>query len=149
MRWLLLICAATFTSCATRPGQLKDFQSDGCSSFPDGTLIHPRKWHAHCAKHDLAYWQGGTRAQRREADLELIRGVRAEGHPVLACLIYSGVRIGGAPWWPTSWRWGFGWPYPRGYKVLDPNEQRQINEVRAKIKRDSPGSAVRSSSGSK
>ncbi len=140
MRWLLLICAVTFASCATRPGELKDFQSDGCSAFPDGSLSHPQQWQAHCVKHDLAYWQGGTREQRREADRELMHGVRAEGHPVLARCMYLGVRIGGVPWWPTPWRWGFGWSYPRGYGVLSPDEQRQVNERSAAMKSDLPNS---------
>jgi len=79
-------------------------------------------------KHDFSYWQGGTREQRREADRELVRGVRAEGHPVLARCMYFGIRIGGAPWWPTPWRWGFGWSYPRGYGLLSSDEERQVNE---------------------
>ncbi len=91
-------------------------------------------------KHDLAYWQGGTREQRREADRELVRGVGAEGHPVLARSMYPGMRIGGAPWWPTPWRWGFGWSYPRGYGVLTSDEQRQVNERRAAMKGDSSNS---------
>jgi hypothetical protein len=128
MRWLLLICVAAFASCSTRPSELKNFQSDGCSAFPDGTLSDPQRWQAHCVKHDFSYWQGGTREQRREADRELVRGVRAEGHPVLARCMYFGIRIGGAPWWPTPWRWGFGWSYPRGYGLLSSDEERQVNE---------------------
>lgn len=27
----------------------------------------------------------------------------------------SGVRVGGSPYWPTKFRWGYGWSYPHGY----------------------------------
>ena len=34
---------------------------------------------------------------------------------VLPAMMHAGVRIGGAPWQPAPWRWGYGWPYYRGY----------------------------------
>jgi len=27
----------------------------------------------------------------------------------------SGVRVGGSPYWPTQFRWGYGYAYPHGY----------------------------------
>lgn len=94
---------------------IKPFRTDGCSAFPDGTLADPEKWRAPCVEHDRAYWRGGTAGERLQADRRLREAVGAEGHPVLAELMYLGVRLGGSPWWPTPWRWGFGWPFPRGY----------------------------------
>ena len=35
----------------------------------------------------------------------------------------GGVRVGGSPYWPTQFRWGYGWPYPRGYQALSPDER--------------------------
>jgi len=126
MRLLVIVCLLALVSCATRPEGLTEFRSDGCSSFPDGTRSHPNKWLSPCIQHDFAYWQGGTWEQRVEADLELKRAVIEGGNPVVARLIYLGVRLGGSPWWPTSWRWGFGWPYPRGYQELSEDEKRQV-----------------------
>ena len=34
---------------------------------------------------------------------------------VLPELMRAGVRVGGAPWHPVPWRWGYGWDYCRGY----------------------------------
>ena len=83
------------------------FVSDGCSCWPDSG------WVECCIKHDVVYWMGGTRGQRKQADLELKRCVSEKGHPVIAQMMYFGVRIGGVWWLPTPFRWGFGWEYPQ------------------------------------
>ena len=81
---------------------LKPFKTDGCSMFPDGM------WRECCVEHDKAYWRGGTKEQRKEVDKKLYQCVKAKGYPIIAKLMYYGVRIGGAPYFPTPWRWGFG-----------------------------------------
>jgi hypothetical protein len=37
------------------------------------------------------------------------------------------MQIGGRPYFPTSFRWGYGWPYPRFYKALTDTEKEQIS----------------------
>ena len=96
--------------------EIKPFSSDGCSSFPDGTVEQKELWLACCNQHDLAYWQGGSYQQRLDADLSLKQCVSAVGEPIVAELMLSGVRIGGSPYWPTTFRWGYGWSYPHGYQ---------------------------------
>jgi hypothetical protein len=83
---------------------------DGCSMAPD--LDFPRC----CDRHDVRYWPGGSKAERRQADLEFRQCIEAADHPLLAGIYYYGVRIGGSPYLPTPWRWGFGWDYPRDYQ---------------------------------
>ena len=83
------------------------FHSDGCSCWFDGD------WVECCVEHDLIYWMGGTRSEREKADDELMKCVTAKGHPVMARLMYVGVRAGGVWWLPTSFRWGFGWNFPQ------------------------------------
>jgi hypothetical protein len=39
------------------------------------------------------------------------------------------VRVGGSPYWPTRFRWGYGWPWPRGYRALTPAERDQIQKA--------------------
>jgi putative membrane protein len=95
--------------------ELKPFSSDGCSSFPDGTFEQQQLWLSCCTEHDRAYWQGGSYQQRFSVDLALKNCVSAIGEPVIAELMLSGVRVGGSPYWPTKFRWGYGWPYPHGY----------------------------------
>jgi len=99
-------------------GELKSFVTDGCSSFPNGTATHKDLWWKCCETHDLAYWRGGTFAERKAADRALRGCVDGVGEPEIAELMYDGVRAGGTPYLPTSYRWGYGWPYPRGYKTL-------------------------------
>ena len=36
--------------------------------------------------------------------------------------MYEAVRVGGEPYFPTWYRWGYGWPIGRGYKKLTEKE---------------------------
>jgi hypothetical protein len=45
----------------------------------------------------------------------------------IATLMLAGVRVGGTPYIPTKFRWGYGWPYFRGYKLVVAEEQRKID----------------------
>jgi hypothetical protein len=84
-----------------------------------------------CIRHDIAYWQGGTQAQRLAADEALEACVSRVGEPEIARLMRAGVRIGGSPYFPTWYRWGYGWPYKRGYAALTETEKQQIKrEIR-------------------
>lgn len=96
------------------------FTTDGCSG---GMTWCWRKifrrdppWNDLCVVHDRAYWQGGSAMQRRVADRQLMAGVTLRGHPIFAFLMWSAVRLGGHPLLPTSWRWGYGFKYPRPYR---------------------------------
>ena len=79
-----------------------DFESDGCSWFPDGDYRNC------CVEHDKLYYFGGTIEERRAADLQLSACVLGKGHRFLAPMMYLGVRVGGGAWLPTTFRWGFG-----------------------------------------
>lgn len=111
--------------------ELKPFTSDGCSSFPDGTLSQQQLWHSCCLAHDKAYWIGGTYQQRRSADHALKACVEQVGEPQIASLMLAGVRVGGSPYWPTSYRWGYGWDFLRGYQVLTAEEKARAEKLLA------------------
>lgn len=83
------------------------FKSDGCSLWFDSV------WVDCCVKHDLLYWRGGNRNDRKATDLAFKECVAASGHPLFADLMYFGVRAGGVGWLPTPFRWGFGWDFPQ------------------------------------
>lgn len=129
-RWLpallgvfLVIAVATHIASGD---DLKPFVSDGCSGFPDGTFEKKDLWEHCCVVHDYAYWQGGTRLQRQAADQALRVCVAETGKQGTGRLMLAGVRVGGLPWWPTPFRWGFGWPYPRGYGELSEAEKAKV-----------------------
>lgn len=104
---------------------LKPFTTDGCSEFPNGTPGQQNLWLNCCIAHDKKYWAGGTHRERLQADRELKECVTAAGEPAIAELMLAGVRVGGSPWWHTPFRWGYGWPYGRGYKALTSDEKEQ------------------------
>ncbi len=103
--------------------ELEPFASDGCSAFPDGTLQQNELWLACCIIHDKAYWLGGPYKERQQADMELQQCVAEVGEPEIAAIMLAGVRVGGTPYLPTKFRWGYGWPWPRGYKTLSEEER--------------------------
>jgi hypothetical protein len=107
---------------------LKPFTTDGCSSFPDGTIEHASLWANCCIRHDFAYWQGGTYEERLTADEELESCVARAGEPTIASLMLAGVRVGGTPYLPTSYRWGYGWPFLRGYDALTAEDKLQVEK---------------------
>ena len=130
---VISLCVGCATSTKINP-----FTTDGCSDFPDGTPTHKTLWLGCCTKHDKAYWQGGTYNERREADKELRRCVANVGEPAIAALMLAGVRVGGSPYWPTRFRWGYGWPWPRGYRAPTAAERDQIQKA---LRVDEPGSS--------
>jgi hypothetical protein len=96
------------TLCAHRhPGRQppRPFTTDACTWWPDGD------WGACCIEHDIAYWCGGTAAERDAADHELRACIARDHSALLAASTYLGVRGGGAAWLPTPWRWGYGWQW--------------------------------------
>ena len=121
MKPTLLFATAILSGCASAAG-LSDFRTDGCSLFPD--RAEGKDWCLCCVRHDVAYWRGGSSDERLAADRELRACVaRSTGSDALARTMFAGVRAGGSPWLPTSWRWGFGWPFGRGYEPLTPEER--------------------------
>jgi hypothetical protein len=105
--------------------RLADFKSDGCSMFPDGS------YYSCCYLHDVAYWTGGTAEERENADTSLRDCVLEITHnEALADSMYRGVQMGGGPGLPTSYRWGYGWPFPhrKEYSPLTAEERSQVAE---------------------
>ncbi len=114
---------------ARAEGTLKPFTTDGCSEFPNGTLQQKDLWLKCCIAHDKKYWAGGTYDERLQADRELRTCVESVGEPAIAALMLAGVRVGGAPWLNTPFRWGYGWPYGRGYQALTPEEKEHARKL--------------------
>lgn len=126
MKTIFAILFFTFICCNVFAGSLAPFKSDGCSAFPDGTFENKNLWLDCCIEHDKAYWVGGTQEQKNAADEKLKQCVAAIGQPEIADIMLKGVQVGGTPYLPTTFRWGYGWPFPRGFKPLTEQEQREV-----------------------
>ena len=124
------------TNSVEAPLELADFTSDGCSLFINGTFEKPELWKECCFIHDKAYWRGGTEEERKQADLSFKACVEKKtGDPILANLMYEAVRVGGEPYFPTWYRWGYGWPLGRGYKALSDEEEKLVQQKIASFER--------------
>lgn len=124
-----LLVATVATACTTE-SELQAFSSDGCSLFPDSSLISEKDWCSCCFEHDLAYWRGGTAAEREQADVILKDCVAAKSeNETLAIVMYEGVRIGGSPYFYNWYRWGYGWGYERKYQMLTPAEVKTADSL--------------------
>jgi hypothetical protein len=114
-------------ACSTE-SELRPFTSDGCSLFPDASVITGDDWCSCCFEHDIAYWKGGTEAEREAADRALQACVAAKtGDELLGRMMYEGVRAGGSPYFYNWYRWGYGWDYERKYQALTPAESARAN----------------------
>ena len=110
-RLLLLPAFLLISACASHP-RLDPFRSDGCSMWPDRKWTGGKSYCSCCVVHDVAYWQGGSDAERLAADDSLRACVaRKTGDTAYADAVWAGVRAGGPGWAPTWYRWGYGWTY--------------------------------------
>jgi len=123
-RFIFIFLFSSITSAT----EIKPFTSDGCSAFPDGTFSQQSLWSNCCFLHDLAYWKGGTEAQKKTADYKLKLCVENVGEPAIAKLMVTGVQLGGSPAFNTPFRWGYGWPFGRGYEPLSRSDKLQVKQ---------------------
>lgn len=112
--------------------QINPFQSDGCSVWPEGSKKNKTSWLRCCLVHDIAYWRGGTKEEKETADAALQSCVERHDSNFIAELMKFGVSIGGTPKYKTSFRWGFGWNYNRGFLPLNSRERSYIEKISPK-----------------
>lgn len=96
---------------AALPAPYADGCSGGMSAFYRNVLGKPPAWEACCDSHDKVYERGGTSDQRMIADRILRQCVSASGHNLEAWTMWLAVRVGGQPFFPFGWRWGYGRDY--------------------------------------
>jgi hypothetical protein len=100
------------------------FATDGCSGGMSAAWLlafgNTPPWEGCCIEHDVKYWAGGDSLERLQVDQELRRHVLMLGYRAVAWAMFLAVRIGGSPYLPLPWRWGYGWRFGRmrGYRAL-------------------------------
>ncbi|MFT6069856.1 MAG: hypothetical protein ACJAT2_000870 [Bacteriovoracaceae bacterium] len=125
MKYLFLILIFSLNAYALE-NKLLPFTTDGCSKIPDANLTDC------CKVHDLAYWKGGTEQERIDSDKKLSSCVIKKTNPFFGNMFYWGVRMGGSPALSTSFRWGYGWIYKRGYQALNQKERKLVKLLEPK-----------------
>lgn len=100
---ILLLSSSSFAR------ELKDFKTDACTYFPEGTGSRPNLWAECCHYHDMRYWIGGTQTEQDESDVLLRECVRKKASNFYAELMYRGVRMGHYSPIKSKFRWGWGW----------------------------------------
>lgn len=95
------------------------FRTDGCSGLMSwvwrAVSGNGPPWEGCCVHHDFKYWMGGSREQRERADKALYECVAGRGYPGWAMIMWLGVRPGGHWIFPSRFRWGYRWRWPRRY----------------------------------
>lgn len=87
------------------------FVFDGCTLFPDSVL--GTSFRQACLQHDIAYWYGGTTAERAAADQTFRETIADQGiiGTILHTPMYASIRLFGdtALLRPINANWGFGY----------------------------------------
>ena len=97
----------------------KNIHSDGCSGgmsalYAQLTFLHEKhgselQWRSCCEEHDKAYYYGGSKEDKKTADAALKSCVNnVIGTKFLGNAMQIAVKLGGGPYLPTSYRWGYG-----------------------------------------
>ena len=119
----LFACLISYAAIAQNDGTLKPFLTDYCTAYAEGTREKPELWKHCCIEHDLYFWAGGSRDDRKESDLRLKHCVEATGEVEIARLIYAAVSIGGAS--PIRFKtkeWGHAFENRERYLALTSDE---------------------------
>lgn len=127
--------SAPQASAEVENNSLHDFTSDGCSMSPDGSVVlFKTEFVPCCVQHDVAYWQGGTDAEKLAADKNLRTCIAEKSKSkFIANVYYRGVRMGGGASLPTGFYWGYGWEHRRHYAPLSEGQKQMAQEKLARV----------------
>lgn len=126
---ILLASLISYAAIAQDNGNLKPFLTDYCTGYAEGTREKPDLWKHCCVEHDLYFWAGGSRDDRKQTDLRLKHCVEATGEMEVARLIYAAVTIGGAS--PIRFKtkeWGHAFEKRERYLALTTQETALVIE---------------------
>lgn len=121
--FIILASLISYAAIAQNNETLKPFLTDYCTAYPEGTREQPDLWKHCCIEHDLYFWAGGSRDDRKETDLRLKHCVEATGEVEIARLIYAAVSLGGAS--PIRFKtkeWGHAFTKRERYLSLSSDE---------------------------
>jgi hypothetical protein len=110
---LNLLCFAGQSAEKENSIMLKNFKTDLCTSYPEGTRKEPRLWAHCCILHDMSYWVAGNKKDLKRADIFLKECVTKVAGAFQGSLMYLGIRAGHAFPIKSKYRWGWAWQKSR------------------------------------
>jgi hypothetical protein len=116
---------------------LKQFETDYCTGFPEGTFFQPNLWKSCCFDHDLRYWFGGSKNEEKKADLILKQCVAKKAGSFYSNIMYYAVRTGHYSPIKHRLKWGWGHTSRSPYKNLSGEEKSHILDELSKLNLDS------------
>ncbi|MBS1970532.1 MAG: hypothetical protein JSU04_09495 [Bdellovibrionales bacterium] len=123
----VLIFLFSYSALASEP-HLRNFVTDYCTMFPEGTPQKPDLWKHCCFEHDLRYWFGGDSADLDFADESLRQCVKDVAGNFWANLMYKGVREGHSSPVKNQYHWSWGWDPERMDSPLSEAEKTLIRK---------------------
>ncbi len=104
MKYLIFLFSFSLYSFSFRP-----FESDGCTFIIDKPIFSKNKsFKPCCYYHDISYWIGGSKQQRKSSDKELRKCVKKASNGFYGSMFYFGVRTGHLSPIKSKYRWGWG-----------------------------------------
>lgn len=122
---LMAVPLCPSSSYSESPRVLQSFVSDGCS-VPNS--LNHANWESCCVAHDYAYWKGGTKEEKRQADVKFHRCLKER----------NATDIEMETWFTAVYelgdsRWGSGWT-PRKLSTFEALTQVEKNLIQKKVK---------------
>jgi hypothetical protein len=130
---IILFACLILTSIASGAENIvfKNFETDFCTMFKEGTNEEPNLWKHCCIKHDLAYWVAGSKNDMKRADSEIKNCVEKSGKPFIAKLMYSGIKLGHFSPIKNKYKWG--WAHDENRKTYQELSVQEIEEISLRI----------------
>lgn len=94
----------------------------------EGPSSKPDLWAHCCFEHDLVYWFGGDKADKKFSDIQLRECVRDVAGNFWANLMYAGVTAGGYSPVKFKYVWNWGWTPKREKTKLSEEETKYVIE---------------------
>lgn len=113
-------------------GNLSPYKGEKCVELTNLTPEHQQLWLDCCGAHDLSYWHGGSYKEQLTADRTLKQCVAVVGDTSIIVSMLKKVKVGGSPYLPTEYRWGYGWSNFRGFDDLTEAELKEIQALKSK-----------------
>ncbi len=134
---LLSISFATICLGAEEKVLLRPFKTDGCTGWFDQSFKYD--WKKCCVIHDLYFWAGGEKSDRKNADKKLRQCVKEVSNGFHAGLIYFGVKTGSlSPFKIPSKKWGNAWDEKFNDEILTSSDISKIKESLAGTINENP-----------